>query len=118
MDRAEPHPPARRSQEVFDAELLAPFDGRNEGGQDYTILSGSAATISCAQSDDARPGQHFAIATGEVCRSLLSRDNTLTLQSVPSHEGIEGVVEAAENVEDSVARGCLRETRSSVRGDC
>ena len=81
----------------------------------------STATVSCAQSDDSRPGRHFAIATGEVCRRLLSRDNTLTLQSVPSHEGIEGVMEAAENVEDSVDRGYLRETsfahmtRSSVR---
>ena len=78
------HPGAQRSRlgrwaittsEKIDAELYALhqavkiFDVRGEQGQEYTILSDSAAAIDRSRSDERGSGQRFAVATVEVYSS-------------------------------------------------
>lgn len=66
------------------------FEGRKERGQHYTIFTDSTAAIDRARSDNAGPGQRFAIAIIEIRSWALQGNNGLTIRWVPSYLGIEG----------------------------
>ena len=113
-----------KSKEVFDAELFTFYQvaktsgSRNESGQDYHPVGFNDGNHTRY---DAGPGQRFAIATREACSRLLSWGSNVALRWVPSHEGIGGneaadgwAREAAESVEDSVARDSSTKPASPI----
>ena len=58
---------------MFDAEVFAVYealralDQRRESGRGYTVFVDSTATMDRIRTDEAGPGQRFAIAAAEVC---------------------------------------------------
>ena len=76
--------------------MLCTLDQRQESGHRYTVFVNSTATIGSIRTDTMGPGQHFAVATMEVCSRILESENEITICWATPHHGVTGNGKADE----------------------
>ena len=98
------------NKEVIDAKVFAIYQAlraieqRQERGRQYTVFVDSTSAITRVGDDSLGPGQHFAVASIEVCGRIISSDNSVTARWVPAHSGAAGN-EVAGRYANSAATG-------------
>ena len=81
---------------MFDAEVFAIYQAlrtieqRKERGRSFTVFVNSTSAIDRVRDDELRPGEHFAVAAIEVCRRIITNDNSINIRLLPANSGATG----------------------------